>query len=235
MKTYIDQSKVKTRALLSHFASLGGLFVLMAGIVIPLSFPSFPWMVVLTQIMIVAGILVSMAGIYLANRWVRRPRPEESLGEALKTLGEGYNLYHYTSLSGKHILLMPNGLMVLVIINLAGEFSYLNGRWREKINLGRIVRYIFEEHLGDPSRNVRRAVDDLKAQIRNLPGVTKPVPVSGMVVFLHPLAQLEAKGVPIPVCKVDKLRKMVVIKAPKLDPEIFEHISLFLEKSTVGK
>ena len=97
-----------------------------------------------------------------------------------------------------------------------------------------MLRYLLEEHLGDPARNVRQAVDDLKAQIRNLPGVTKPVPVSGAVVFLHPLAQIEVKGAPVPVCKVDKLRKMVVIKAPKLDPEIYEQISSFLEKSTLG-
>ena len=171
-----------------------------------------------------------MAGIYLANRWVRKPRPEDSLAEALKTLGEGYNLYHYTSLLGKHILLMPNGVMVFETINLAGEFSFLNGRWKEKMNLGRMLRYVFEEHLGDPSGKARHAVDDLKAHIRNLPGVTKPVPVSGAVVFLHPLAQIEVKGAPIPVCKADKLRKMVVVKAPKLDPEIYENISCFLRK-----
>jgi hypothetical protein len=96
------------------------------------------------------------------------------------------------------------------------------------------LRYVFEEHLGDPSHKARQAVDDLKAKIRELPGVTKPVPVFGTVVFLHPLAQIEVKGAPVPVCKVDKLRKAVVIKAPMLDPVIFEQISLFLEKNTLG-
>jgi hypothetical protein len=231
MKIYLNQSKLKKRALFSNIASLGGLFVLMAGVVVPLFLPR---LIGLTQILIVAGILVSMAGIYLANRWVRKPRPEDSLGAALKTLGEGYNLYHYTSLQGKHILLMPNGIMVLETINLAGEFSFLNGHWKEQMNLGRMLRYVFEEHLGDPSQKVRQAVDDLKAKIHELPGVTKPVPVFGTVVFLHPMAQIEVKGAPVPVCKAEKLRKAVVIKAPILDPEIYEWISLYLEKNTVG-
>jgi hypothetical protein len=231
MKIYLDQSKLKKRALISNIASLGGLFVLMAGVVVPIFLPRF---LELTRILIVAGLVVSMAGIYLANRWVRKPRPEDSLGEALKTLGEGYNLYHYTSLPGKHILLMPNGVMVLETINLAGEFSYVNGRWKEKMNPGRMLRYVFEEHLGDPSSKARHAVDNLKAQIRELPGVTKPVPVFGTVVFLHPLAQIDVKGSPVPVCKADKLRKTVVVKAPKLDPEIYEQISSFLEKNTIG-
>ena len=232
MKIYLDQTKLKRRALLSHAASLGGFFVLMSGIVIPLFLPSSE---VFSPILIIVGILVSMSGIYFANRWVRRPRPEDSLAEALRTLDDGYSLYNYTSLPGKHVLLMPNGVMVLETINLAGDFSYLNGRWKEKMNPGRMLRYLLEQHLGDPTRNARQAVDDMKAQIRKLPGVTKPVPVSGAVVFLHSLAQIEVKGAPVPVCKVDKLRKMVVIKAPKLDPEIYEQLSLFLEKSTLGK
>ena len=77
-----------------------------------------------------------MSGIYFANRWVRKPRPEDSLAEALRTLGDGYNLYNYTCLPGKHVLLMPNGVMVFETINLAGDFSYLNGRWKEKMNPG---------------------------------------------------------------------------------------------------
>jgi hypothetical protein len=232
MKIYIDQTKLKRRALLSHVTSLGGLFVLMAGVVMPLFLPRLS---LLSQLLIVVGILVSMSGIYFANRWVRRPRPEDSLAEALKTLGDGYNLYNYTSLPGKHILLMPNGIMALETINLAGEFSYLNGRWKEKMNLGRMLRYLLEEHLGDPTRNARRSVEDLKVQIRNTVGLAKPVPISGTVVFLHPLAQIEVKGAPIPVCKVDKLRKIVVTKAPKLDPEMYDQISTFLEKSTLGE
>jgi hypothetical protein len=231
MKIFIDQSKLRKRAILSHVASLGGLFVLMFGLVMPLFLPR---LAVLAQILVIVGILVSMSGIYLANRWVRKPRPEDSLAEALKTLGDGYNLYHYTSLKGKHILLMPNGIMVLETINLAGEFSYLNGRWKEKMNLGRAIRYLLEEHLGDPITSARRAVKDLKGQIHTSLGESLSVPILSAIVFLHPLAQLEVKGAPIPVCKVDKLRKMVVIKAPKLAPEVYEQISSFLEKSTLG-
>jgi len=231
MKIYIDQPKLKKRVFLSHIASLGGLFLLMSGITISLFQPR---LAVLAQILIVVGILVSPFGIYYANRWVRKPRPEDSLAEALKSLGDSYSLYHYTSLKGKHILLMPNGIMVLDTINLAGQFSYLDGRWKEKMNLGRGIRYVLEEHLGDPIITARGAVEDLKAQIRDMIGTTKPVPVSSAVVFLHPLAQLEVKGAPIPVCKVEKLRKMVVTKAPKLDPEVYEQISAFLEKSTLG-
>jgi hypothetical protein len=231
MKIYIDQPKLKKRAILSHTASLGGFMALMSGLVMPLFLPG---LAVVSQILVIGGILVSMSGIYFANRWVRKPRPEDSLAEALRTLGDGYSLFNHTSLPGKHILLMPNGVMVLETVNLAGRYSYQNGRWKENMNLGRMLRYLLEEHLGDPTRKARHAVDDLRAHFRNSIGVAKPVPVSGVVVFLHPLAQIDVEGAKIPVCKVDKLRKMVLTKAPKLDPEVYIKIGSFLEKSTVG-
>ena len=36
-----------------------------------------------------------MVGIYFANRWVRKPRPEESLDKALKSFDDHYRIYHY--------------------------------------------------------------------------------------------------------------------------------------------
>lgn len=204
--------------------------VLLAGLVVPLFMPRFA---VPAQALVFIGIVASIAGIYFANRWVRRPRPEDSLADALKTLGDGYSLYNYTSLPGKHILLMPNGVMVFVTINLAGKFSYLNGRWKEKMDVGRGLRYLLEEHLGDPTRYARRAEEALKAQLRDSMGISKSIPISSIVVFLHPFAEIELKGAPVPVCKLEKLRKLVVTKAPKMDLQVYEQISSFLEKSTL--
>jgi hypothetical protein len=231
MKTTIDQQKLKKQTILAHTASLGGFFLVMASVALPLFLPGLR---VVFEILLFVGVLISMVGIVVLNRWVRKPRPEDSLGEALKTLGEGYHLFHYTNLPARHVLVMPNGVIVFETFNLAGEFSYTNGRWKEKMNLGRIIRYPFEEHLGDPSRRARLAVDDLKAQLQSSVGVVKSVQVSGVVVFIHPLAQVEARGAPVTVCKVDKLRKTVVIKAPKIDPQVHEQIADFLEKHTLG-
>ena len=231
MRITIDQQKLKKQAILAHTASLGGFFLVLASVALPLFLPVLR---VVFQILLFVGVLISMAGIYILNRWVRKPRPEESLGEELKSLGDGYHLYHYTNLPARHVLVMPNGVIVFETFNLAGEFSYANGRWKEKMNLGRMIRYPFEEHLGDPSRKVRLAVDDLKSRLQSSVGVAKSVPVSGTVVFLHPSAQVEARGTPVTVCKVDKLRKTVVLKAPKIDPQVHEQIAEFLEKHTLG-
>jgi len=231
MKTIIDSPKLKRRARLSHIASISGLMVLLIGLVTPFFLPK---LAVLSQILVLLGIVLSVVGIFFANRWARRPRPEESLAEALGGLSDSFILYCYTSLPAKHVLLTPNGVVALHTINLAGEFSYIGGHWKEKLGLGRLLRYVLEEHLGDPTRSARAAEDVLKGQLYGSLGVPKSAPVSSVVVFLHPLAQVEVKGAALPVCKVEKLRKTLVSKAPKMDSQTFEQISAFLEKSALG-
>jgi hypothetical protein len=181
-----------------------------------------------------AGMGVAMVGIYFANRWVRKPRPEESFVKALKSLDNQYRLYHYPSLPCDHLLLTPAGVVVFETINLAGKFSYQQGRWREAMNMGRALRYIVEEHVGDPVESARREEEDLKQLFVKEFGADVSIPTRPIVVFTHPAVNLEIKDAPIPVCKVDKLKKQVVVNAPRLSPGLYEKLSSFLERKTVN-
>ena len=81
MKTYIDRKKVGTRAELSNLASIGGLVLLLASVLLPLFLPKAANF---SFVLMVAGLGTAMVGIFYANRWVRKPRPEERLDKALK-------------------------------------------------------------------------------------------------------------------------------------------------------
>lgn len=218
MKSIIDREKIKRRARLSNLASVSGLIVLLASVVLPLvraEFAAFS-----TYIMIL-GLAAAMVGIYFANRWVKKPRPEDSLDQALKGLSDKHLLYHYASLPCDHVLLTPNEAVVLETVNLEGIFSYEKGRWREAMNFGRALRYIVEEHLGDPIKSALAAERDLKRIFgQEIPG-GETIPVKSMVVFVHPRADLKVKGAPIPVCKVDKLRRYFSGKEARLAGELY--------------
>ena len=117
---------------------------------------------------------------------------------------------------------LSGGVVVLETNNLEGKFSYKNGRWREKISLGRALRYLVEEHLGNPIRSAADDVEYLKEQFsERIPG-GEDIPVWGVVVFVHPRAVLEIEGAQIPVCKVEKLRKHVTARQTKLSPQLYE-------------
>ena len=231
MKIYINRQKVNRRALFSNLASVGGLVLLLASVVMPLFLPA--WANVAYAFMI-AGMGVSMVGIYFANRWVRRPRPEESLGKALKSFDDQHRLYHYPSLPCDHLLLTPTGLVVLETINLAGAFSYRQGRWKEAMNIGRALRYIVEERLGDPIQAAKQAEAELKEIFAKEFGPEISVPIKSVVVFTHPAVVLDIEAPPIPVCKVDKLKKQARINGARLPAEVYKKLSLFLEGRTVS-
>ena len=232
MKIYIDHQKVNARSQLANLASIGGLLLLLASVVIPLfvaSWAGFSW------ILMVVGLGMAMVGIYYANRWVRKPRPEESLDKALKSFDDHYHIYHYpSSFPCDHILLSPTGLVALEVVNLSGSFFYRNGHWKEAMTIGRALRYIVEERVDDPVTFSQAMVEELDRRIEKEFNGEVVVPVKALTVFTHPATELEIEGVSIPACKLDKLRKQATIVSEKLDAEPYEKLSSFLEHLAVG-
>jgi len=230
MKTYVDRKKIATRAELSNITSIGGLVLLLGSVLLPLFLPkasnfSF-WLMVL-------GLGTAMVGIYFANRWVRKPRPEDLLDKVLKGLADSYHLFHYPPLPSDHLILTPNGIVVLETIGLPGLFAYKNGHWREAMTIGRALRFIVEEHVGDPIKSAYRSEQVLQERLGKI--VDGTVPIKPIVVFVHPGAELEIESAPIPVLPAEKLKKQVTIDAPRLDQDVYDRLDAFFQKITLNK
>jgi len=223
----IDSPRVNRNAMLANVASVGGLLLLMASVALPMFYPSLS---TLSLVLMALGLGSAMVGIYFANRWVRKPRPEEQIDVSLKGLGDSYAICHFPRLPIDHILVTPTGILVLETIAYQGMFVFQDGKWKENMTMGRAIRYVVEEHLGDPSRTVESAILFLKEKLalENLGGV----PVRGLVLFTHPAAILDLKNPPIPVCRIDKLRKHVDVPGAKLDPGTIQRIVSYLESVT---
>lgn len=231
MKIYIDRQKLNARAQAAHFASIGGLILLLVSVAVPLFLPK--WSNV-TSVLMVIGAAGAMVGIYLANRWVRRPRPEESLDKALKAFDDNYRIFHYpSSLPCEHVLLTPNGVVALEVVNLNGYFSYRNGRWKEAMTMGRALRYLVEERVSDPIVVAQSMVKELGDRFEKELGDQVVVPIRALTVFTYPAVELEVEGGPIPACKVDKVRKQVSIQGPRLAPDVYDKICSYLESLTI--
>ena len=230
MKIYIDRKKIGTRAELSNLASIGGLVLLLASVLLPLFLPKAANF---SFVLMVAGLGTAMVGIFYANRWVRKPRPEERLDKALKGLADSYHLYHYPAFPPDHLLLTPNGVVILETIGLAGSFSYKDGKWREAMTIGRALRSIVEEHVGDPIKSALRTEQILRERLGNI--VEGTVPIKPVVVFAHPAAELDIEKAPILVLPAEKLKKQVTIDAPKLDQAVYDQLDAYFQKMTLNQ
>jgi hypothetical protein len=230
MKSYINHSKVATRARLANLSSVGGLVLLLVSVIFSLFFPNRSE---LAYVLMIIGMGVAMVGIYFANRWVRKPRPEDSLARALRSFDNHYCLYHYLDLPCDHVLLTPTGLVIFEVYNIAGNFTYRQGRWREAMTVGRALRYIVEERVGNPVRSLKHIEIGLKEYLNKELGSDISVPIKSVVVFSHPSVELKIKDAPITICKIDKLKKHILIRGQKLKPEIYEKLCLHFEQLTV--
>lgn len=230
MKIFINHKKVNARAQLSNLASVGGLVLLLVSVITSLFFPSWSN---LAYVLMIVGMGVAMIGIYFANRWVRKPRPEESLSIALKSFDDHYHLYHYPHLPCDHIILTPTGIVALEVYNLAGNFTYRQGRWKEAMTIGRALRYIVEERVRNPVMLMQQMEFDLREYLKKELDSDISVPIKSIVVFTHQAVELDVKEAPIPICKISKLKKQLLIQAPKLTPEVYKELCLLLERVTL--
>jgi hypothetical protein len=224
LKTIIDVKKIRKRSILSNIMSIGGLITLLASVILPLFIPS---LANLSFLLMVAGLGVSMVGIYFANRWVRKPRPEDQLNKALKSLNDSYHLYHYPSLPCDHVLLTPSGVVILETVGLSGAFTYKKGKWKESMTIGRALRWIVEEHLGNPIRAALDAEGYLRREFEKLDISDTKIPIKPVVVFIHPVVELDIEGAAIPVCKLEKLRKHIPSDTPRLEVDLYNHLDDF--------
>ena len=236
MRTIIDRPRLLRRANISHAASLGGLAVLLGAVVLSMARPDWATP---AAVLMVLGFSVSSVGIYSANRWVRRPRPEDTLALALKGLGDPHRIYHYV-LPADHVLLTPGGVVVLETVNLEGRFTYRGGRWKQQMPLGRALRFFVEEAFGNPTARAEAEAGRLRADLHaRLPAEAAPVPVVPIVVFVHPNAEVTADSPPLPVCQPAQLRKRLPVNLPKLGQARFEQVRAALDEmagaATLGR
>ena len=232
MKIYIDRQRLNARAQAAHIASIGGMVLLLISVAIAMFVPKWSSF---TSILMVIGAAGAMVGIYLANRWVRRPRPEESLDKALKAFDDNYRIFHYpSSLPCEHVLLTPSGMIALEVVNLNGYFSYRNGRWKEAMTMGRALRYLVEERVSNPVVLAPSLVKELHDRLDRELGAETVVPIKALTVFTHPAVELEVEGGPIPAVKVDKLRKQIAMPGSRLAPDAYDRLCSYLEKLTVS-
>ncbi len=227
MKSYIDHNKLQKRGVIANTASVGGMLVMMASVVFNLFVPG---METLGVILMIAGMLAALLGIFFANRWIKKPRPEAVLDDTLKSLTDPYQIYHYPSLPCEHILLTPYGVWAIETVNLEGEFTLEKGKWQEKITIGRAIRWIVEEHLGDPLKEAGLLAENLQQHLAPALPAGTSLTVWPLVVFINPRARAWLKDGNVPVVMADKLKKHVVGGgSAKLAPEVYQAVQTALD------
>src|SRR5690606_30571474 len=106
-----DDARIARYRKISQYTSFLGLGILVGGLVLGFVDPERYFFLQVLALPI--GWLLSQVGLYLARRYLRRPRPDEVLDEELGKVARRGRMYHYV-LPAPHVLLMPAGPIVFI-------------------------------------------------------------------------------------------------------------------------
>jgi hypothetical protein len=202
MHRYANDRAINFKAKLAKVLTYGGL-----GIVVVIFIMSFQEKVLTNTLLIVVlvGMLLSQYGIFLDNRWGKRPRIDEVFDQALKGLDSKYSIFHY-GLGANHVLIGPSGVYALVPVVFEGEITFDGSRWwRTRVRRGKEQKRAMKNLTTDAAIEVRALNKSLQKKLvdQELPDV-KPI-----LVFLHSGATLKVEHAPITAVHLKKLKAAI--------------------------
>jgi hypothetical protein len=194
MRIIRNERHIRTRSFIGRYATLAGLLVLLASLVI--SFVKPEW-ILLMLACVTLGIILSMVGGYFADRYAGPLAHHDGLVGVLKGMDDHHALVQYV-LPASHVLVEPGGCTAFVVKAQEGQVTCQDeGRWKHR-QRGKLFRqFAGQEALGAPDIEAGTQARKLKRWLdRHLPDVE--VPVRAAIVFVNPEVTLDADCSPVP-------------------------------------
>jgi hypothetical protein len=229
MKIYTNEKLINRNRRIGQITTVSSLVVLGLGLVLTFTGPT--QYATLSLLALILGFILSQVGIYMGNRFGRRPRLDETIDTALKGLDDKYSLFHYAT-PVSHLLLGPAGIWVLMPYPHGGTITYQKNRWRQKG--GNLYLKIFaQEGLGRPDLEVTSNTTDLARFFeKSSPGVEFP-PIQAVLVFTNEKVTINVEESPIPTLTIKKLKEFIRKAAkdfPVSTAKVSQIVTLFTQE-----
>lgn len=209
-----DENRIARLRKISQYASIGGMLLLLGGLVA--AFTDADNVFLYQLLALTFGWLVSQIGIYLAQRYARRPRPDEVLDDVLRKVSRGGRLYHYV-LPAPHVLLMPTGIIVFVAKFQTGKIVADGDKWKQT-GVG-LRKFFGQEGLGNPTREAEAMVGAVAGFLNKHAPEVEEVPIGAMIVFTAKgLTTLNVAGSRIPAMHFSKVKGFLRQQKKQVEP-----------------
>lgn len=191
-------------------------------------------------LVLIIGFTSTMISVRLTNLWIRQPRPEMVITEALKgAVHKNSALYHYLHFPARHVLIAPQGVFVLITRFQDGKITVKGKRWRiHKGPIGALFTLFRLDGIGNPNLDADQAVSYIRYIIQDY---DETIPVQPIIVFVDPRVRLTIEDPVIPVVHADSKLKPSLrdyIKSlpelPQLSGKALEEFIEEFEKATTN-
>ena len=228
MQNIVNEARIAKGSRIGKIATFTGLGFLGAGLVISLVLQesNLLW---ISFACLLLGLLVSTVGTMNMNRWVREPRADQALVQALKGFDDRYRLYNYY-LPAPHVLLSPLGVIVITAMGQDGAVRFDGKKFHRNFSLMRILRFMAEEGIGKPFAETDTRVEALQ-KLLDEENLGDKVEIRSVVVFYNPRVELVVSDPPRPVTNTKGLKKAIrKVQGKKLPEDLYLQIGELLDR-----
>jgi hypothetical protein len=199
-----DEKRILRLRKLGQYASLLGMGLLLGGLVLAFTSSTLQNVLLYQFIALLFGWLLAQVGMYLSQRYMRSPRPDEVLDSVLKKVARGGRLYHYL-LPAPHVLLMPDGIILFVAKYQTGNITVDGDKWKQT-GVG-LRKFFGQEGLGNPTREAKAMIGSVANYLKKHAPSVEEVPIAALIVFTTKgLKTLDVKNSQIPALHYTKVK-----------------------------
>lgn len=206
MRTVRHNAYIQQRKRRARYIAFGGFAILTSSLWIALN----PSMILPAYAAMFVGFVLFNMGMQQVGKWSRNPRNDQMLDHQLAKLGDRYTLIHYPPIGkhkAEHVLVYPGGLLVLTAREIDGTIENEGSRWRKKGGGFRRIFGFSGPQLGNPAMSTEEALAEVEFYLKEN---QIEVDVEGLIVFLHPMVELEVENPEYPVLHGEEVPAFVV-------------------------
>lgn len=207
MKIIKNEKMIQRNSKIGTWLSLGALVVLGLGMYITLARRDLFFYALIA---LVVGFTMTQIGMYMGNRFSRKPRPDEKLDAGLKGLTGDYTLYHYTT-PASHLLVGPAGLWLLMPYHQRGQVVFRKKRWRMSGGgfMQSYMRIFGQEGLGRPEAEIDKESSSLWKFLAKKMDESRIPEIKPVLVFTSDEVEIDPEGADIPAMKLKQLKDFI--------------------------
>lgn len=202
MRIVRNTGYIKRRKRAGKLIVAAGLLLLVGSWVITLLYPT---LFLLATVGLALGFIFFNGGMQQLSRWSRRPRNDEVIDADLNRLNDRYTIVHYPDVQGRrpdHVLIMPNGVLVLTSREVTGTVKVKDRTWRKMGNPMTRMLLLGGPQLGNPTIENEEQVKALGAYLTSK---ELPPDASGAIVFVADKVEVDIESPTLPVLHASEL------------------------------
>ncbi len=205
MRVETNRGLVRRNRRITQYLFYFSFGVLIVGLVIGFRPPENPedpnvaTALLLQTLVLPVAVATSLISVRMTNQWLRQPRPENAIKDALKGINKKSVLYNYYHFPARHVLICPQGVFAMVTRFQDGRFVVRGDRW-ETVGGLRLLRFIRGDDIGKPNEEAQRAAAHVKEL---LTPIAPDLDVQPLIIFVAPRAHLEVSNPIVPVLHTD--------------------------------